>query len=124
MNIVSIRSTLFAAAMLCVATGSMGAQANRPRARAKPAMWTALQLTETQKAQVKTIHRKYAPAAKAARKERSDSARRIYDREMTDVRQILTFSQQQTFDSFMDGSQAGKGRPVAKVMPAKIGVPR
>jgi hypothetical protein len=87
-------------------------------------MWTALQLTESQKAQVKVLHEKYAPAMKAARKIGADSAARINDREMNDVRVLLTSSQQATFDSYMTGGKKSKRSTRVKLMPAKIAVPR
>ncbi len=124
----SIKATLFAFAAFSVIAGSLGAQSHRTRQRAKPAMWTALQLTETQKSQVKTIHKKYAPATKAARARvavsATDTSSKVFQREMTEVRDILTFSQQQTFDSYMNENKATRRGAGAKVLPAKIAVPR
>ncbi len=124
----NIKVTLFALAAFCVVAGSVGAQSHRQRQRAKPAMWTALQLTDTQKSQVKTIHKKYAPAKKAAQSHleapTADSSARVFQREMTEVRDILTFSQQQTFDSYMNESKATRRGAGAKVLPVKIAVPR
>ena len=102
---------------------STRAQSTRSRPRAKPAMWAALQLTETQKTQVKNIHEKFAPAMKVAQKQAKDSSAKVYGREMTEVRGILTFSQQQTFDSYMNGQQRTRRGSVAKVVPARIAVP-
>ena len=119
-----ITQVLFAVIACCVTTSSMSAQSNHTYARAKPAMWTALQLTESQKAQVKLVHEKYAPAMKAARKIGADSAASINDREMSDVRASLTSSQQLTFDSYMTGGKRSKRSARVKVMPAKIAVPR
>ena len=118
------RATLLAIAACCVVVGTIGAQSNHTRPRARPAMWTALQLTDTQKSQVKTIHKKYAPATKAAHAQATDSSARVFQHEMVEVRDILTFSQQQTFDSYMNGSQATRRRAIAKVLPVKIAVPR
>jgi hypothetical protein len=119
-----VRQTLFAIIACCITASSMSAQSNRSYSRPKPAMWTALQLTESQKAQVKAAHERYAPAMKAARKIGADSAARINDREMTDVRVLLTPSQQVTFDSYMTGGKRSKKSTRVKLMPAKIAVPR
>ena len=86
-------------------------------------MLVALQLTESQKARVDAIHDRYSPATKAVQKQASDSASRITDREMAEVRSLLTGQQQQTFDSFMSGKQRTKRGRVAKVMPVRIAVP-
>ena len=118
----SIR-VLFAVIACCIITSSMHAQSTRTYPRPKAAMWTALQLTEPQKAQVKEIHEKYAPVMKAARKIGPDSAARINDREMTDVRVVLTSSQKVTFDSYMAGGKGSKRSGRVKVMPAKVVVP-
>jgi len=120
----NIHRMLFAVIVWCIATSSMSAQSSRTYARAKPAMWTALQLTEPQKAQVKAIHEKYAPAMKAARKIGADSAARINDQEMSDVRVLLTSSQQVTFDSYMIRGKRSRRSAMVKMMPAKIAVPR
>ena len=120
----TIRRMLFAAIVCCVATGSINAQSGRTYGRAKPAMWTALQLTESQKVQVKAIHDTYASAIKAARKVGADSAARISGREMSDVRVLLTSSQQVTFDSYISGQKRSKRSAIVKMMPAKILVPR
>lgn len=123
-----IAHTLMVILACCIAGGSLAAQPapSHSRPRASKAMWTALQLTETQKAQVKTIHEKYAPAMKLAQKETTDSASVIYGREMADVRELLTFAQQETFDSYMSGARRGRGKRggMVKVMPVRIGVPR
>lgn len=119
---------LFAVIACCVSSGistsSMSAQSIHTYGRAKPAMWTALQLTESQKAQVKLIHEKHAPAMKVARKIGADSAATINDHEMSDVRAVLTSSQQVTFDSYLTGGKRSKRSTRLKVMPAKIAVPR
>lgn len=120
----NMKSALLVLVACCLVTGAMSAQSNRTRPRAKPAMWTAVQLTETQKTQVKTIHQKYASVMKFAQKQSRDSGSKIYDREMTEVRDVLTFSQQQTFDSFMNGKQRARVGSAGKAMPAKISVPR
>jgi G:T/U-mismatch repair DNA glycosylase len=120
----TISRILFAAVACCITTSSMSAQTNRTYSRPRAAMWTALQLTESQKAQVKVLHEKYAPAMKAARKIGADSAARINDREMNDVRVLLTSSQQATFDSYMTGGKKSKRSTRVKLMPAKIAVPR
>jgi len=127
-EVMTLSRILFAVIACCISAGistsSMSAQSIHTYGRAKPAMWTALQLTESQKAQVKSIHEKYAPAMKAARKIGADSAAGINDREMTDVRVLLTSSQQVTFDSYMTGGKRSKRSARLKVMPAKIAVPR
>lgn len=122
----NIKAALSALVACCLIAGSMSAQSTRPRPRlrAKSAMWAALHLTESQTTQVKTIHRKYGPAMKVARKQPGDSSARVYDREMTEVRALLTFSQQQTFDSYMSGEERTKHGSVTKVLPVKIAVPR
>jgi tellurite resistance protein len=123
-EVMRINPILFAVIACCVTTSSMSAQSNHTYTRAKPAMWTALQLNEAQKAQVKAIHEKYASSMKAARKVGADSAASINDREMSDVRALLTSSQQLTFDSYMTGGKRSKRSARVKVMPAKIAVPR
>ena len=120
----NIHRLLFAVVVCCAATSPVSAQSTRARSRAKPAMWTALQLTESQKAQVKVIHEKYAPAVKVAQKLAADSIARINDREMSDVRAVLTSSQQETFDSYMSGQKRSRRSAMVKMMPAKIAVPR
>jgi hypothetical protein len=115
---------LLAVIACCITTSTMSAQSTRTRSRATAAMWTALLLTESQKAQVKVIHEKYAPAIKAARKVGADSAARINDHEMSDVRPLLTSSQQVTFDSYMKGEKPSKRSARVKLMPTKIAVPR
>ncbi len=120
----TISRILFAAIACCVTTSSMSAQSNHTYSRPKAAMWTALQLTEPQKAQVKVVHEKYVPVMKAARKIGADSAATINDHEMRDVRVLLTSSQQLTFDSYMTGGKRSKRSAQVKVMPAKIAVPR
>ena len=120
----NIQRALLTLIVCCVCTTPMSAQTNRSRARAKPAMWAALQLTETQKTQVNAIHDKYAPSMKVAKKETGDSASKIHDREMSEVRAVLTISQQQTFDSYMNAGRRTRRGSVAKVVPAKIAVPR
>jgi len=79
---------------------------------------------ESQKAQVKAVHDKYASAMKAARKVGADSAASVNDREMNDVRALLTSSQQVTFDSYMTGGKRSKKSTRVKLMPARIAVPR
>jgi len=86
-------------------------------------MLAALQLTESQKARVDAIHDRYSPAVKALQKQASDSASRITDREMAEVRALLTGPQQQTFDSFVNSRQKPKRGRVAKLMPVRIAVP-
>jgi Spy/CpxP family protein refolding chaperone len=121
MNTIKI---LFAVIACCITAGPMSAQSTRTYPRPKAAMWTALQLTESQKAQVKVVHDKYAPVMKAARKVGADSAARINDHEMTDVRVLLTAPQQVTFDSYMTGGKKSKRSTRVKMMPAKVAVPR
>ncbi|HWG16519.1 MAG TPA: hypothetical protein VN678_01565 [Acidobacteriaceae bacterium] len=120
----TITRLLFAAIACCITAGSMSAQATHAYSRPRAAMWTALQLTESQKAQVKAVHDKYASAMKAARKVGADSAASVNDREMNDVRALLTSSQQVTFDSYMTGGKRSKKSTRVKLMPARIAVPR
>jgi hypothetical protein len=122
-KIMSIRRTLLPVIACCLAISSIGAQSSRP-ARSRTAVLAALQLTESQKARVDAIHDRYSPAVKAVQKQASDSASRITDREMAEVRSLLSGQQQQTFDSFMSGKQRAKRGRVAKVMPVRIAVPR
>lgn len=119
-----IQRVLLTLVVCCLCTGPMSAQATRGRPRVKSAMWAALQLTETQKTQVKNIHEKFAPAMKIAQKQAKDSSTKVYGREMAEVRGILTFSQQQIFDSYTNGQQRTRRGSVAKVLPARIAVPR
>jgi len=118
----NIKRALVAIAACCLVTGSINAQSTAERPRAKAAMWTALQLTESQNSRVKAIHGKYASTIKAAQQFARDSAARINDRELAEVRDILTVEQQQTFDSYMTGKKRVKRGSVARVMPVKIGI--
>jgi Spy/CpxP family protein refolding chaperone len=123
-EIMNLTRATFAALACCALAGPLSAQSSSGRPRARTAMLAALHLTETQKTQVKAIHKKYSPTMKAAQQQTSDSASRIYDREMAEVRTILTSSQQDTFDSYMSGKSGPDRGRVAKVLPAKIAVPR
>jgi lipoate synthase len=87
-------------------------------------MWSALQLSESQKATVKTIHAKYAPSLRVARKQASDSGASVFAQEMAEVRSILSVSQQETFDAYATGKTRPRRGSVAKVIPLKIAVPR
>jgi len=120
----NIKCSLFVVAACCLAAGSMSAQSSHARTRAKPAMWAALQLSESQKTQVSAIHDKYAPAVQVVQQRMNDSTSQIHDREMGEVRSILTPEQQQTFDSYMSGSKRTKRMSVGRAMPVKIAVPR
>lgn len=120
----NIKLTLCALVACFVATGSLSGQSSRARPRARAAMWTALQLSESQQARVNSIHVKYAPAMKLARKHSGDSSAKLFAREMSEVRELLTMSQQQTFDSYMTGNPKPRRGSVARVVPAKIAVPR
>ncbi len=121
-----LKRLLMVIAACCIASVSLAAQPvrSRSRPRANKAMWAALQLTDAQKAHVATIHDRYAAALKLAQQQTPDSARVIYNREMADVRELLTLTQQEMFDSYMSGSRRGKRGAVARVMPVRIGVPR
>ena len=119
----NIQRALMILVVCCIAASSLTAQSTRPRVRASKAMWTALKLTETQKEQVKVIHDKYAPGMKLAQKQAPDSAAVIYNHEMADVRALLTLTQQETFDSYMNGTRRSKRGGMVKVMPVKIRVP-
>lgn len=118
----SIKCALVAIVACCVAAGSANAQSTTERPRARAAMWTALQLTESQDSRVKAIHGKYASAIKAAQQLARDSAARVNDRELAEVRNILSLEQQQTFDSYMTGKKRPRRGSVARVMPVKIGI--
>lgn len=87
-------------------------------------MWVALQLSDSQAERVRAIHTRYSPAIKLAKKQPGDAASKIFDREMAEVRMILSASQQQTLDSYMTGSVRQHRRSVARVLPAKIAIPR
>jgi type II secretory pathway pseudopilin PulG len=113
---------LLAIAALSIATSAVAAQSTAERPRAKAAMWVALQLTESQQSRVKEIHARYAPAVKATQKQAKDSAARINDRELAEVRSMLTAEQQQTFDSYMSGKKRARRGSVARLMPVKIGI--
>jgi Spy/CpxP family protein refolding chaperone len=108
----------------CLVASSLGAQPGRATPRPTPAMWAALQLTESQQVRVDAIHDRYAPAVKLARKQASDSAARIVEREMVEVRSLLTPSQQQIFDSYMSGKRAKRRGVGARLMPVRIAIPR
>ncbi len=113
---------LLAIAALFIATSAAAAQSTADRPRAKAAMWQALQLTQFQQSRVKEIHARYASAIKATQKQAKDSAARINDRELADVRNMLTAEQQQTFDSYMSGKKRVRRGSVARLMPAKIDI--
>lgn len=122
----NIQRALLIVLTCCVTGGSLSAQSTRGYPRAKKAMWAELGLSESQQAQVKAIHEKYSPPIKLAQKQSRDSANHIYDREMADVRQILSMTQQQTFDSYMKQPGRAKRAPTGaavKLMPARVGVP-
>lgn len=120
----SIKRVLIAIVVCCAAASSVNAQSPAERPRAKAAMWVALQLTESQNSRVKAIHDRYASAIKSAQRLARDSAARINDRELAEVRNILTVEQQQTFDSYMSGKKRARRGSVAKVMPVRIGISR
>ena len=119
----NMRHTLLAIATLCTAATSLQAQAASDRPRAKTAMWNALSLSESQQSRVKTIHAKYATSVKATQQQAKDSAARINDTELAEVRNILSSDQQQTFDTYMTGKKRAKRGAGVKVMPLKIGIP-
>jgi hypothetical protein len=114
-------ATLFIATLF-IATSTVSAQSTAERPRAKAAMWAALHLTESQQSRVKEIHAKYAPAIKATQTQAKDSAARINARELTEVRNMLTTEQQQTFDSYTSGKKRTRRGSVARLMPAKIDI--
>ncbi|MEO7042753.1 MAG: hypothetical protein ABI035_10870 [Gemmatimonadaceae bacterium] len=119
----NMRHALLAIATLCITAASIQAQAASDRPRAKAAMWNALTLSESQQSRVKTIHTKYAPSVKAAQQQAKDSAARINDTELAEVRNILTSDQQQTFDNYMTGKKRAKRGAGVKLMPVKVGIP-
>ncbi len=118
-----IQRALLAIATLCIAATTIQAQSTSDRPRAKAAMWNALGLSDSQQSRVKTIHAKYAPSVKATQQQAKDSAAKINDTELAEVRNILTSDQQQTFDSYMTGKKRTKRGVGAKLMPVKIGIP-
>ena len=103
---------------------SLGGQSARSRTHAPQAMWAALELSDAQAERVRTIHMRFAPAIKLAKKRPGDAASQIFGREMAEVRMILSPSQQQTLDSYMTGSVRQHRRSVARVLPARIAIPR
>jgi len=124
-----IQRTLLAIATSCIAATcltatTLHAQSTADRPRAKAAMWNALSLSESQQSRVKAIHAKYAASVKAAQQQAKDSAARINDTELAEVRNILTSDQQQTFDTYLTGKKRAKRRSGVKMMPVKIGIPR
>lgn len=120
----NIQRALIIVLTCCIAGGSLSAQTARTYPRASKAMWAELGLSESQKTQVKTIHDKYVPAMKLAKMQSRDSANRIYDHEMSDVRLILSMTQQQAFDSYMKRPRRAAKAAAVRVMPVRIGVPR
>ena len=122
-NTMNIQRTLLTIATLGIATTSLHAQSTADRPRAKAAMWLALGLSESQQSRVNTIHAKYAGSVKAAQQQAKDSAAKINDTELAEVRNILTSDQQQTFDSYMTGKKRAKRGAGARLMPVKIGIP-
>jgi hypothetical protein len=120
----NVRHSLFAILLCALAASPLAAQSARGRSHAKAQLWTALALTELQQARVNTIHASYAPAIKLAKKQSPDSAARIFALEMSQVRTLLTISQQQTFDTYMAGNPKPRRGSVARVTPARIAVPR
>lgn len=117
-----INRALLLAAALCITTSSASAQSSAERPRAKAAMWPALNLSESQQSRVKEIHARYAPAIAATKAQAKDSAERINERELVDLRKILTSEQQQIFDSYMSGKKRVRRGSVPRLMPAKIGI--
>ena len=105
------KRALLAIATLCIATTSVTAQSttNRPR--------------DSQQSRVKEIHARYAPVIKAAQKQAKDSATRINETELAEVRNILTSEQQQTFDSYISGKKRARRGSGARLMPVKIEIP-
>ena len=122
-NTMKIQRTLLAFATVCIAATTVHAQSTADRPRAKAAMWNALGLSESQQSRVKTIHAKYAGSVKATQQQAKDSAAKINDAELAEVRNILTSDQQQTFDSYMTGKKRAKRGVGAKLLPAKIAIP-
>ena len=118
----NINRALLLAAALCITTSSAGAQSSAERPRAKAAMWPALKLSESQQSRVKEIHARYAPAIAATKQQAKDSAERINDRELAELRNILTSEQQEAFDSYTNGKKRVRRGSVGRLMPAKIGI--
>ena len=118
----NVNRALLLVAALCITTSSASAQSATERPHAKAAMWPALQLSESQQSRVKEIHVKYAPAIAATKQLAKDSAQRINERELADLRNILTSEQQQTFDYYMSGKKSARRGSVPRLMPAKIGI--
>ena len=118
------RRALLTIATLCIATTSVTAQSTTDRPRAKAAMWSALRLSDSQQSRVKAIHARYAPVIKAAQKQAKDSATRINETELAEVRNILTSEQQQTFDSYISGKKRARRGSGARLMPVKIEIPK
>jgi hypothetical protein len=119
----NIQRALIVLLTCCIAGTPLTAQSTRTYPRAKKAMWAELGLSESQQTRVKNIHDKYAAATKLAQKQSRDSANRVYDHEMSDVRAILSMTQQQTFDSYMQRPRRGAKAGAVRVMPARVGVP-
>ncbi|HEY8309418.1 MAG TPA: hypothetical protein VIG47_02625 [Gemmatimonadaceae bacterium] len=120
----NVKHALSAILICGLGASSLTAQSTRGRAHAKAQMWSALALTESQQTRVNTIHARYVPAMKLAKKQPTDSAAKIFAREMAEVRALLTISQQQTFDTYMAGNPKPRRGSVAKVAPLRIAVPR
>jgi hypothetical protein len=118
----NIKHVLLAILVCGIATNQLNAQSSRERPRAKAAMWNALQLTESQQTRVKNIHEKFAPQVQAVKKQASEASTRINDRELVEVRNILTSDQQQTFDSYMSGKKRVRRGSVARVAPVRIDI--
>ena len=100
------------------------AQAVRRRLPSRTALRAELQLTESQLVLEKSIHTRYAPQIKGARRASRDSAARLRDSELREFRTILTPSQQQKLDDATTVVPRGHRVSVTRVVPAKIAVPR
>ena len=100
------------------------AQAARRRLPSRTALRAELQLTESQIALEKSIHTRYAPQIKSARRASRDSAARLRDSELREFRTILTPSQQHKLDDATRVDPGVRRASVPRVVPAKIAVPR
>ncbi len=103
--------------------GSLQSQTARSHRQSRTAMLAELQLTPGQRAHEQAIHARFAPILKVAKRQSRDSAARVHAREMREVREMLTPSQQLKLDGALDSEQSLRGRRAGKVMPAKIALP-
>ncbi len=112
-----------------VALGSAHAQSAQPRKPKPPrqpsrtALLAQLDLTDSQRGRERAIHSKYAPMITLAKRESRDSAVTLRAHELSEVRVILTPSQQQKLDDAINlrpaESRGGRG-----LGPVRIAIPR